>query len=160
MLEPRGIVVVFKAVDAVREAQGGGDAHLVLGLVLAVAALALGLPELRHGERLFARDFVDIIQNAIGIAVIRLDEFSVLLIAERERHARVDDGLPLERVFKIFLWNVDVGEDGQIRLPAEDGAGGLAVRRLLFHFADELALFKVQGVFKPVAADGRVKILG
>lgn len=160
VFEPRRIVIVFETVDTVREAQGGGNAHLVFRLVFTVAALALGLPELRHGQRLLTCNFVYIIQNAVGIAVIRLDEFAAFLIAERERHARVDDSLPLERVLKIFLRNVDVGEDGQIGLPAEDGAGGLAVRRLLFHFADELALFKVQGVFKPVAADGRVKILG
>ena len=153
-------MIVFETVDTVREAQGGGNAHLVFRLVFTVAALALGLPELRHGQRLLTCNFVYIIQNAVGIAVIRLDEFAAFLIAERERHARVDDSLPLERVLKIFLRNVDVGEDGQIGLPAEDGAGGLAVGRLLFHLADKLALFKMQRIFKPVAADGRVKILG
>lgn len=132
MFEPRRIVIVFETVDTVREAKGGGNAHLVFRLVFTVAALALGLPELRHGQRLLTCNFVYIIQNAVGIAVIRLDEFAAFLIAERERHARVDDSLPLERVLKIFLRNVDVGEDGQIGLPAEDGAGGLAVGRLLF----------------------------
>ena len=160
VLEPGGVVVILQTADAVGEAQGGGDADLVLRLVLAVAALALGLPELRHGERLLARDLVDIIQYPVGIAVVGLREFPVFLVAEGKGHARVDDGLALEDVLKVLLGDIDVGEDLEIGLPAEDGAGGLAVGRFLFHFADELALFKVEGVFIAVAADGGVEVFG
>ena len=153
-------MIVFNAVDAVGETKGGGNADLVLGLVLAVAALALGLPELRHGERLLARNFIDIVQNTVWVAVIRLNEFSVFLIAECERHARIDNSLPLKRILKVLLGNIDIGKDGQIRFPAENRAGCFAVGRLLFHLADEFALFKMQRVFKSVTANDRVKIFG
>ena len=45
VLEPRGVVVVFDALHLIRKAARAGELDLVFGLVLAVAAAALRLPE-------------------------------------------------------------------------------------------------------------------
>ena len=151
-------MIILGEADLIGEADRGGNADLILGLVLAVAASALSLPVLRHGERLILGQLADVVQNALLIAVVRRLKFSGRgLVAEAERNARVHNGLTLEHVLEILLRDADVGKDVQIRQPAERG-GLAAVGRLLVHFPDKLAAFKVQRVFPAVAADGRVKI--
>ena len=93
------------------------------------------------------------------IAVFRLSKFALLgFAAIAEADARVDDGLPFERVLKVFVRDVDVGKDVEIGLPAEGGAGLLPVGRLFVQLADDLALFKMERILEAVAADGGVKI--
>ena len=159
VFQPGGIVVILDAIDLVGEADRRRDLHLVLGLILAVAALALCLPILRHGERLLLRQLPDIVKNALLIAVVRRLEFSGRsFIAEAEGHARVHDGLPLERVLKVRPRHLNVGENIQIGQPVEHGACLFPVGRLLLHLPHKLAALKMERIFEAVAADGHVKI--
>ena len=94
------------------------------------------------------------------IAVFRLSKFALLgFAAIAEADARVDDGLPFERVLKVFVRDVDVGKDIEIGLPAEGRPGLFPVGRLFVQLADDLALFKMERILEAVAADGRVEIL-
>ena len=159
ILEPRRVVIVLEAVDLVRKAQRRRNFHLVFWLILAVAALALGLPELRHRERLILGQLADIIENAVFIVKVRRLKLPGRgLVAEAERHARVHDRLPLERIFVVFLGDIDVREHVEIGKPAERGAGLFPVGGLLFELPDNFAPLKVERVFKPVAPDHGVKI--
>ena len=93
------------------------------------------------------------------IAELRRLELAAGLIAEAERHARVDDGLPLERVEIILHGDVDVREDLEVRLPVEQRAGFFAVGGLFLHLAVDLAPFEVEVIFEAVAEDPRIEIL-
>ena len=86
-------------------------------------------------------------------------ELAAGLIAEAERHARIDDGLPLERVKIILHGDIDVREDLEVRLPVEQRAGLFAVGGLFLHLAVDLALFEVEVIFEAVSEDPRVEIL-
>ena len=159
ILEPRRVVIELQAVDLIGKAQRRRNFHLVFRLILAVASLALSLPELRHRERLILGQLADIIENAVFIVKVRRLEFPGRgLIAEAERHARVHDRLPFERIFVVFLGDIDVREHVEIGKPAERGAGLFPLGRLLFELPDNFAPLKVKRVFKPVAPDHGVKI--
>ena len=159
ILEPRRVVIELQAVDLIGKAHRRRNFHLVFRLILAVAALALSLPELRHRERLILGQLADIIENAVFIVKVRRLEFSGRgLVAESERHARVHDCLPLERIFVILLGNIDIRKHVEIGKPAERRAGLFPVGGLLFELPDNFAPLKVERVFKPVAPDHGVKI--
>ena len=68
MLQPGGVVVVLDNLHRVGEAEGDGQLHLVLRLVLPVPALPLGLPKHRLGQGIFPSQFSDIVQDAVVIA--------------------------------------------------------------------------------------------
>ena len=112
-------MIVFQTAQIAREAQRRRDLHLVFRLVRAVAAAALRLPVLRHGEGVAVRQLRDVVEDAVLIAELRRLELAAGLIAEAERHARIDDGLPLERVKIILHGDVDIREDLEVRLPVE-----------------------------------------
>ena len=159
ILEPRRVVIVLEAVDLIGKAQRRRNFHLVFRLILAVASLALSLPELRHRERLILGQLADIIENAVFIVKVRRLEFPGRgLIAEAERHARVHDRLPLERIFVILLGNIDIRKHVEVGKPAERGAGLFPVGGLLFELPDNFAPLKVERVLKAVSPDDGVKI--
>ena len=152
-------MIVFQTAQIAREAQRRRDLYLIFRLVRAVAAAALRLPVLRHGEGVAVRQLRDVVEDAVLIAELRRLELAAGLIAEAERHARIDDGLPLERVKIILHGDVDVREDLEVRLPVEQRAGLFAVGGLFLHLAVDLALFEVEVIFEAVAEDPRVEIL-
>ena len=155
---------MLDALHPVGETKGGGNADLVLGLVLAVAAAALRLPEDGGGQGVFTRDLGDIVDDAVFVdEVLRLKVAGEDFVFEAERDARVDDGLTAQRFDIVVGGNVDIGKHVEVGQPARARAGfAAAVGRLdpelIALFAHGLAAFKVQGVFVPVAPDGHVHI--
>ena len=158
VLQPGRVVVVFNVIDAVGKAERRRDLHLILRLVRAVAAAALGLDEGRDGQCILPGELLDIVKDTVGIAVVRRLERAAALHAQAERHAAVDHGLPVQHVLKIALGHVDVREHLQIRPPADGRAGLLAVGRGALQPADDFAVAEVQGVLFPVAPDGHIHV--
>ena len=158
VLQPGRVVVVFDVVDAVGKAKRRRDLHLVFGLVRTVASAALGLHVGRRGQRVLARELLDIVEDTVGIAVVRRLERAAALHAQAKRHALVHDGLPVQHVLEIALGHIDVREHLQIRPPADGRAGLFAVGRGALQPADDLALPKMQAVLFSVAPDGHVHI--
>ena len=158
VLQPGRVVVVFDVVDAVGKAKRRRDLHLVFGLIRTVASAALGLHVGRSSQRVLARKLLDIVEDAVGVAVVRRLERAATLYAQAKRHALVHDGLPVQHVLEIALGHVDVREHLQIRPPADGRAGLFAVGRGALQTADDLALPEVQAVLFPVAPDGHVHI--
>ena len=144
--------------------KGGGDLHLVFGLVLPVPALALAGDEVGRGEGPLAGQLRHIVHDAVGIAEVPGLEAIAPLQPQPEGDAGVHHGLAVEHVVKVFLGDADVREDLQVRPPVDGGAGLFPVRRLdlqlLALLALDLALFEAQTVLVPVPPDGDVHILG
>ena len=161
VFQPGGVVIVFQPVDLIGEAQGGSDLHFVIVHVLPVAAFALGLPELGHGHSGAVGQFGDIVQNTLGIVeIFRLKLVGGNFVAEAEGDTGIDHGLPLHDIHEELGRNVDIRKDFQIRQPAEAGTGLFPVGRFFHQITDDLTLFEMQGIFKPVPADGHIEIPG
>ena len=165
VFQPRGVVIILQGAHPVREAEGAGDLHPVLVLVLAVAAPALGLDEMRPGQRILPRQLRHVVHDAVGIEeVLRLKAALGLLEAEAEGDAGVGHRLALQDVVEVLRRDVDVGEDLQVREPARHRAGLLPVRRalaqLLARLAHHAALFKAQVVAEAVAPHRHVHVAG
>ena len=159
MLQPRGVVVILQHVHAVGKAERRGDLDLVLRLVRAVAALALGLDEVRLRERVFSGELLHIVADAVGIEKFLGAEFAVFLDAQHKGDALIDDRLPVQHILKVFHGHVDVRKDVEIRLPADGRAGLFSVGRFGDEVSHDLAALKVQAVFFAVAADRDVHVL-
>ena len=148
VLQPRGVVVVLQPAQIVAgKAQRRRDASPCTpacppgrGRVRSVSQYCGMVKALPSGQ------LRDVIEDAVLIAVTpssrtccRPDCGSGTCMP------CVDDGLPLERVQIILHGDVDVGEDLQVRLPVEAASRSFCrSARLLFHLADDLALFKVE----------------
>ena len=158
VLQPGRVVVVFNVIDAVGKAERRRDLHLILRLIRAVAAAALGLDERRDGQCVLPGQLLNVVEDAVGIAVVRRLKRAAALHAQAERHAAVDHSLPVQHVLKIALGHVDVREHLQIRPPADGRASLFAVGRGALEPADDLAVAKMQGVFLPVAPDGHIHV--
>ena len=157
VLQPGGVVVVLDDLHPVREAEGDRQLHLVVGLVGPVPALPLGLPEHRLGEAVLPGELPDIVLDAVLIFEVGGLELAPHLVAEPEGDPGVDHRLALQHVQEVLHRDVDVGEDLQIGLPAEFGAGLFAGIGRLLEAADVLALFKVEGVLLAVPVDDGVE---
>ena len=142
------------------EAQGAVDDHFVIRLVCPIPSDALCGPDLHGGEGILPDVFLYIVLNAVFIAVGKGLRRALALVLEDKFHPCVDDGLALERLLKIFERDIDIRKNGDVRLPADSGAGVLAGIGDLFHFANGLALFKMQFIAEAVAVDLRIHILG
>ena len=150
---------MLDALYLIREAARAGELDLVFGLVLAVAAAALRLPEDGGGQGVFTRDLGDIVDDAVFVdEVLRLEVAGESFVFEAERDARVDNGLTAQRFDIVVGGNVDIGKHVEVGQPARARAGfAAAVGRLdpelIALFAHGLAALKV-----PVAPDGHVHI--
>ena len=117
-----------------------------------------------RGEGALAGQLRHIVHDAVGVAVVPGDEFAALLQAQPEGDPGVDHGLPVQDVVKILLGDIDVGEDLDVRPPADGGAGLFPVGGLdlqfLTLFAHHLALLEAEAVFVPVPPHGHVHVLG
>ena len=164
VFKPRGIVVVFKHRSAVCKAERSRELNLIFGLVLAVFALALCRDEHRLRERALSRKLLHIVHDAVFVSVLPDIEAFPVLDFQPEGDTRVDNGLSVQDIVKVFLRYVDVGKNLGIGLPADHGAGFLCVGRLLAQLlsllSDGLALFKMKLIFYPVSSDGDVHVLG
>ena len=77
MLQKAGIVIVFKGIYLVVEAEGDLHLHLVFRLVLAVPSLSFRF-EIAHGRELLLRgDFLDIIRDPVLVEMLRLWGYTV-----------------------------------------------------------------------------------
>ena len=161
VLEEGAVVVILDGVDLVREAERRRELDLVLRLVRAVTALALGLDEAGRGERLLPRYLRHVVEDAVLVEEVRrLKLARGYLVSEPEGDARVDHGLALERGGVVLERDVYVREYLEVRPPADVRTGLFAVYRLLGHLALYAALFKVERVFLAVAPDDDVHVLG
>ncbi len=137
----------------VGKAQGRRNAcTLYSGLSSRSRPLALCLPELGHGHGVCSPGQFRLHNPKCpaGIAVTPgPHKLAPPLIRGTEGHARVDHGLPLERVVKIILRNVDVGKDVQIRQPVKARAGGL--------FVSTGVLFPSRPQARPVQSGGCIQ---
>ena len=61
VLQPTGVVVVFRQMHAVGKCYRGVDLHIVKRQVFAVAHALFGLPELHGGQRIFAHQLAHMI---------------------------------------------------------------------------------------------------
>ena len=78
---------MLRYMHAVGEAAADAQLHLVLGLVLAVAAAALGIPEHRLSQGVLAGQLRHIVGNAVFVdEVLRLKLAVFQLVAEAEGH--------------------------------------------------------------------------
>ena len=163
MLQPGGVVIVFRHIDLIGETECSRDLHLIVITVLTVATFPLALNESGSGERLLPRDFLDVIQDPFLIEEILGLKLPVDLVAESERHSLVDHRLTAHDIFKIFGRNIDIRKDIQIRSPADGRAGFFAIgrfhRQFLPFFSADLALFEVEFIFVPVTPHRNVHIL-
>ena len=157
-------MVVLDTLHLIGKAARAGELDLVFGLVVAVAAAALGLPEDGGGQSFLARDLGDIVDDAVFIEkVLRLEAAGEHLVLEPEGDACIDDGLTAQGIDVVVNGNVNVGKHVKVGQPARARAGFLAAVawldcQLLTLFARRLAALKVQGVFVPVAPDGHVHV--
>ena len=155
---------MLNALHLVGKAARAGELDLVFGLVLTVAAAALGFPEDGGRQGVLARDLGDIVDDAVFVdKVLRLKVAGEDFVFEAERDARVDDGLTAQRFDIVVGGNVDIGEHVEVGQPARARAGlfsavGRLDLELVALFAHRLAALKVQGVFVPIAPDGHVHI--
>ncbi len=155
---------MLDALHLVGKAARAGELDLILGLVRAVAAAALRLPEDGRCEGVLARDLGDIVDDAVFVEeVLRLKAAGKDLVFQPERDACVDDGLTAQCFGIVIDGDVDVGEHVEVGQPARARAGlfsavGRLDAELLPLFARRFAALKVQGVFVPVAPDGHVHI--
>ena len=153
-------MVILDMADLLGKTEGSGDFQLHLRAVVRVPASTLGLPEGGHGEGIVPHQLLDILPDAVRIAVFLFLKGSAHLIAELKSDTLVDHGLTAQHVPVVLHRDVDVRKDFLVRLPAEAGTCLLSVGRLFFQAANVSALFKVQVVTKAVPADGGVKIFG
>ena len=107
---------------------------------------------------------IDIVEDAVFVNVFGNVKFIAVLIAEAEGNTGVYDRLTVENILKKLLGYINIGKHLEVGAPFDSGAGFFAVcrsyRQLLTLFADNLALFKMQLVFIPVAPNGNVHVLG
>ena len=149
VLEKAGIVVVFDAVDRIREAEGHLGAQLVVVLVLAVAAAAFQRPEHRLGQRRAVCNLADIVGDAVFVDKFLGVKAAVrVFIVQDEFQPLVDDRLALERPLEKVARDGDVGEDVKVGPPADDGAALFAplLQRMRFQLACGFALGKPDGM--------------
>ena len=163
VLQPGGVVIVFRHIDLIGETECGGDLHLIVITVLTVAAFPLALDESGSGERLLPRDLLDVIQDPFLIEEILGLKLPVDLVAETERHSLVDHRLTAHDIFKILGRNIDIRKYIQIRSPADGRAGLFAIgrfhRQFLAFFSADLSLLEVQFILVPVTPNRNVHIL-
>ena len=153
-------MVVLDHVHLDREAERRGEPDLVLVLVRTVAPAALGGDEVRRAERLLPGDLPDIVEDAVFIEeLLRLELALGHLVSEPEGDAGVHNRLAAQGLLIVLQRYVYVREDLQVGPPAYIRTGLLAVGGLALQLADDAALFKVQRVLLPVAADSDVHIL-
>ena len=158
VLQPRGVVVVFQQLYLIREAKSRTHAHLVVRLVLAVAAHGLALAAEHGGQGILPCHLGHIVRNAVLVApalVPRLAGGGVLFlfINKVEGKPRVYHGLTAQHILIVAAGHIDIGKHLVVRLPVDDTAGAAALVGLLLQAAHVLALFKVQMVVAAVAVD-------
>ena len=158
VLQPGRVVVVFQHLHLIGEAERRTHAHLIIRLVLAVAAHRLALAAEHRGQGVLPGHLGHIVGNAMLIAPALVPCLAgsgvlFLLVGKVQGQARVDHSLPAQRVLIIASGHVDVGEHLVIRLPVDDAAGAAALVSFLLQAAHILALFEAQMVVVTVAVD-------
>ena len=158
-------MVVLLHHEGAREAHARGDLDVVIGQVLAIATATVGLDKEGLGKVVGTDLLEHVVLDALGIAEVLFGELAVVALdAQAEGHVGVDHGLAAHGLAIPLVGDADRGKDLKIGAPFDGGTGavfvaGLNLECLLFG-ADDLALFKVQGVFVAVAPNRDVHVLG
>ena len=126
VLQPGGVVVILGLAEFLAEAEGCGDLQLHLGTVGRVPAPAFGLPENRHGEGILPYQFLDILLDAVFVAVLLFFKLLANLITEDKLHALVYNGLTAQDIPVIVNRDIDIRKYLFVRTPMEHRTGLLA----------------------------------
>ena len=158
MLQPRRVVVVFQQLYLIREAKSRTHAHLVVRLILAVAAHGLALAAEHRGQGVLPCYFCHIVRDAVLVApafVPRLAGGGVLFlfIGKVEGKPGVDHSLTAQHILIVAAGHIDIGKHLIVRLPVDNTAGAASLVGLLLQAAHVLALFKVQMVVVTITVD-------
>ena len=143
VLQKARIVKIFLKLLFIREAERSVYFHFIIGLVRAIAALALRLPVLHAAEGVFPGEFLHIIGNTVFIEILVGIKALLRLIPQYEAHPGIHDRLPLDRFLIILQRHVDIREDLQIWPPTDGGAGIFLLIRLLDELSCGLAMLKM-----------------
>ena len=158
-------MVVLLHHEGAREAHARGDLYIVVGQVLAIATATVGLDKEGLGEVVGTDLLEHVVFDALGIAKVFFGKLAIVALnAQAEGHVGVDHGLAAHGLAIPIVGDADGGKDLKIGAPFDGGAGtvlvaGLNLECLLFG-ANDLALFKVQGVLVAVAPNRDVHVLG
>ena len=153
-------MVILQQLRPVRKAAGYLHFHLILRLILPVAAFSLRLPVLHAGDRFLSGQFPDIIHNAVFVAEFLGFKFVSHLIAEHEQQPRIDDRLSLEHLSIVLYRDIDIGKNIQIRFPADAASGFFLCCLFLMKAAYILPLLKAQRVAISIPEDLDIHIFG
>ena len=155
MLQPAGVVVILQSLGRVGKAEGGAHFHLVIRLILTVAAGGTAFNKAHRRDGVQPGDLLHIIHNAVLIAEGLLGFFAAALIAQHQAEPCVHHSLPLHGFAVIFQRHTDVGKHLGVRLPADNTAGAAALEGLFLQPADIFALAEIQVVVIAVTVDIR-----
>ena len=152
-------MIVLRVAYLLAEAEGGGNFQLHFRAVFRIPAPALCLPVHRHGKGIIPYQFLNILADAVGIAILLRFKLAAHLVAEPEGNALIHYRLTAQHIPEVVCRNVNIRKYLFVRLPMEYGAGLFPVGGLFFQAAHISALFKVQIIAEAVPADGGVKKL-
>ena len=158
VLQPGGVVIKLQQLHLVGKTEGGAHPHLIVGLVLPVAAGGLRLAGEHRGQRVGPGGLPDIVGDAVFVAVALLPGLAgggvgLFFVGKGQSQPCVDHRLAAQHIFIIAGRHVDVGEHLVVRLPVDDAAGAAALVGLLFQAAHVLAPGKVQVIVEAVPVD-------
>ena len=152
-------MIVLRMAYLLAEAEGGGDFQLHLRAVFRIPSPALRLPVHRHGKGIIPYQLLNILADAIGVAILLRFKLTTHLVAEPEGNPLVHYRLTAQHVPEVICRNVNIREHLFVRLPVKNGAGLFPVGGFFFQAAHISALFKVQIIPEAIPADGSVKKL-
>jgi len=158
VLQPGRVVVVFQQLHLIRETKSRTHAHLVVRLILAVAAHGLALAAEHRGQGVLPGHLGHIVRDAVLVAPAFMPWLAggrvlFLFIGKVEGKPCVDHGLTAQHILIVAAGHVDIGKHLIVRLPVDDTAGAASLVGFLLQAAHILALFKVQMVVIAVTVD-------
>ena len=158
-------MVIFHHRVGVAEAECRLYLDPVFRLIGAVAAVFFSFGKADAGNGVGAGQLGDVIDDAVGIADLLFGKAALFLLdAQDKAQAGIDHCLLFEHSGKIFVGNVNVGENIQVGQKMLDGAGAPTVVGLtdqpVLAGGDVFAPLKAQTVFEAVAVGGDFHIAG
>ena len=158
VLQPAGVVIIFRYADLIGKGQGHVDFAFVLWFVRPVPHLFFRLPALHRGQGVLPRQLLHMVGDPVLIIKNRLLKAPACLVAEHEFDSRVDNSLAFDHIQKISYRHVNIGENLKVRLPFDFRAGVLFCVRLLVESAHVFPMLEMERVPEPIPADIHIHI--
>ena len=112
-------MIVLGMAELLAEAEGASDLQFHFRAIFRISAPALRFPIDRHCKGIVASQLLQILANALSIAVFLCFKFAAYLIAEFEGNALIDHSLSAQHIPVVVSGNVDIGKDLLVRLPVK-----------------------------------------